>query len=220
MKKRLIGVLLALSAVVLVFLVEQVLQPGYWIKSLLKAAAFLGAILAYAAVSRQGFLETIRLRSLRGARALLLWMLAFFAGAALLFLCFRDQLDLVGIRESLVRKEGLTRQNCLLVFTYIIVCNSFLEEAFFRGFVFQLFRNKKAGALFSAVLFSAYHIGIFITWFNPFLFILCLIGLAAVGSFLQWVSEQYKSIAASWLIHACANIAINTVGTLLIFEVL
>jgi len=220
MKKRLIGVLLALSAVLLVFLVEQVLQPGYWIKSLLKASAFLGAILAYVALGKHRFSETIRLRKLTKTKALLLCMLAFFAGVAILFLCLRHQLDMAGIRESLVRKEGLTRQNCLLVFAYIIVCNSFLEEAFFRGFVFQLFRNKKAGALFSAVLFSAYHIGIFITWFNPFLFILCLIGLAAVGSFLQWVSEQYKSIAASWLIHACANIAINTVGTLLIFEVL
>ena len=72
----------------------------------------------------------------------------------------------------------------------------------------------------SALLFSAYHIGIFISWFNPFLFILCLAGLAAVGLFLQWISEKYQSIAASWLIHGCANIAINTIGALLIFEVL
>lgn len=220
MKKHLTGVLLALAAVLLVFLVEQVLQPGYWIKSLLKAAAFLGAILAYAALGKQRFLETIRLRKLTETKALLLCMLAFFAGVAVLFLCFRNQLDLAGIRESLMRKEGLTRQNCLFVFAYIIVCNSFLEEAFFRGFVFQLFRNQMLGALLSAVLFSAYHIGIFISWFNPFLFVLCLAGLAAVGLFLQWISGKYQSIAASWLIHACANIAINAVGALLIFEVL
>ena len=220
MKKRAIGVLLALSAVLLVFLVEQVLQPGYWIKSLLKAAAFLGAIFAYAALGKQRFSETIRLRKLTRTKALLLCMLAFFAGVAVLFLCFRNQLDLAGIRESLMRKEGLTRQNCLPVFAYIIVCNSFLEEAFFRGFVYRLFRNKKQGALVSALLFSAYHIGIFISWFNPFLFILCLAGLAAVGLFLQWISEKYQSIAASWLIHGCANIAINTIGALLIFEVL
>lgn len=220
MKKHLIGVLLALAAVLLVFLVEQVLQPGYWIKSLLKAAAFLGAILAYAALGKQRFSETIRLRKLTKTKALLLCMLAFFAGGAVLFLCFRNQLDLAGIRESLMRKEGLTRQNCLFVFAYIIVCNSFLEEAFFRGFVFRLFRNQMLGALFSAVLFSAYHIGIFISWFSPFLFVLCLAGLAAVGLFLQWISGKYQSIAASWLIHACANIAINAVGALLIFEVL
>ena len=220
MKKNLIGVLLALSAVLLVFLVEQVLQPGYWVKSLLKAAAFLGAILVYAALSRQSFLETIRLRKLTGARPLLLGMLLFFGGTALLFLCFRDQLDLNGIRESLMKKEQLTRQNCLFVFSYIILCNAFLEEAFFRGFLFGLFRNRRLGALVSAALFSVYHIGIFITWFNPFLFLLCVLGLAAVGLFLQWVSCRYRSIAASYLIHACANVAINTVGALLIFGVL
>lgn len=220
MKKSMIGLSLALAAAVLVFLVEQVLQPGYWAKSLLKAAAFLGAILTYAVLSKQSVLETIRLRKMKKTKALLLCMLLFFAGAAALFLFFRNQLDLAGIRESLTRKEGLTRQNCLFVFAYIIVCNSFLEEAFFRGFVFQLFRKKETGAMVSALLFSAYHIGIFISWFSPFLFMLCLIGLTVVGLFLQWVSQKYQSIAASYLIHACANIAINTVGALLIFEVL
>lgn len=220
MKQRSIGLLMALTAVTAVFLVEQVLQPGYWVKSLLKAAAFLGAILGYAALSRQSFFETIRLRKLTRARPLLLGMLLFFGGIALLFVCFRNQLDLNGIRESLMKKEQLTRQNCLFVFAYIIVCNAFLEEAFFRGFVFRLFREKKVGAIVSAVLFSAYHIGIFITWFNPFLFLLCVLGLAAVGIFLQWVSERYQSIAASYLIHACANMAINTIGALLIFGLL
>lgn len=220
MKKRWIGVLFALTAVLLVFLVEQVLQPGYWVKSLLKAAAFLGAILSYAALSKQGFLETIRLRRLSGVKPLLLGMLLFFVGVALLFLCFRNQLDLAGIRDSLMKKEQLTRQNCLFVFAYIIVCNAFLEEAFFRGFVFGLFQNQKLGALVSAILFSLYHIGIFISWFNPFLFLLCVIGLAAVGLFLQWVSGKYQTIAAGYLIHACANVAINTIGALLIFGVL
>ena len=214
------GLLLALAALAVVFLVEQVLQPVYWVKSLLKAAAFLGAILIYAAVSRQGFLETIRLRRLTGAKPLLWCMGLFFGGAALLFVLFRNQLDLTGIRDSLTRKEQLTRQNCLFVFAYIILCNAFLEEAFFRGFLFGLFQNKKIGALVSALLFSVYHIGIFITWFNPFLFFLCVVGLTAVGLFLQWVSERYQTIAAGYLIHACASIAINTVGALLIFEVL
>ena len=220
MKHRQIGLFGALAALLAVFLVEQLLQPAYWIKSILKAAAFLGVILAYAAVSRRGFLETIRLRRLTRAKPLLWCMGLFFLGAVLLFVLFRSQLDLAGIRESLTQKEQLTRQNCLFVFAYIILCNAFLEEAFFRGFLFGLFQNKRIGALVSAVLFSVYHIGIFITWFNPLLFLLCVVGLAAVGLFLQWVSEQYQTIAASWLIHACANVAINAVGALLIFEVL
>ena len=220
MKHRICGVVLALLAVAAVFLVEQFLQPSYWIKTALKTAAFLGAIALYAMISKQSLRETIRLHGLKKPKPLLLGMLFFFAGVVLLFVFFRGQLDLARIKRSLIQKEQLTRENCLFIFAYIIVCNAFLEEAFFRGFVFRLFENKKIGALISGLLFSLYHIGIFITWFDPFLFGLCVIGLAAVGLFLQWISEKYQSIAASYFIHACANIAINTIGALLIFEVL
>ena len=220
MKHSVWGLFLALLAVFVVFLVEQLLQPAYWVKSALKAAAFFGAIVLYAAISKQPLSEAIRLHRLKKPKPLLLGMLFFFAGVVLLFVCFRGQLDLSKIKQSLTRKEQLTQKNCLFVFSYIIVCNAFLEEAFFRGFVFQLFEKKNVGALVSGLLFSLYHIGIFITWFNPFLFALCVIGLAAVGLFLQWVSEQYQSIAASYLIHACANVAINTIGALLVFGVL
>lgn len=219
-KRRFFGLLLALLGLLVVFLVEQLLQPSYWVKTAWKAGAFLGAIALYGAISKQSLREIIGLHKITRARELLLGMLFFFGGIVLLFVCFRGQLDLNGIKQSLTQKEKLTRQNCLLVFGYIIVCNAFLEEAFFRGFLFRLFAKKKTGALVSAVLFSLYHIGIFITWFNPFLFVLCVLGLVAVGLFLQWIAARYQSIAASYLIHACANLGINTIGALLIFGLL
>ena len=74
--------------------------------------------------------------------------------------------------------------------------------------------------MISAVLFSLYHIGIFVTWFSVPLFILCVAGLAGVGLFLQWVSEKFRSIAASYVVHASANISINVIGALLIFGVI
>ena len=56
--------------------------------------------------------------------------------------------------------------------------------------------------------------------FNVFIFALCIIGLALVGLFFQWLSGKFKTIAASWMVHASANVAINVIGALLIFEVL
>ena len=216
----LFGVVLVLAAIALVFVVEQIIQPGYWIKSVIKASAFLGTIFIYSLFTKTKLCETLGLYKLKKAKPLLLCMLLFFAGIAIMFFAFRDQLDLTNIKHNLMEKENLTKENCLFVFSYIIFCNSFLEESFFRGFIFRRFENKMVGAIFSAVLFSVYHIGIFITWFNPFIFSLSLVGLAAVGLFLQWLAGKYNTILASYITHACANIAINIIGILLIFEVI
>lgn len=217
---RLMGILMALAAVIAVFLTEQVIQPSYWIKSAIKVLAFSAPVLVYSFLSRKGIQETINLRRISRPAPLYFCMLLFFAGTMLLFFIFRNDLDLAGIRQSLMQKENLSRENCLFVFAYIIFCNSFLEEAFFRGFVFRLFLNKTGGAMISAVLFSLYHIGIFVTWFSVPLFILCVAGLSVVGLFLQWISEKFRSIAASYVVHASANISINVIGALLIFGVI
>ena len=58
------------------------------------------------------------------------------------------------------------------------------------------------------------------SWFNVLIFMICVIGLTLVGLFLQWVEHHFKTIIANWMVHASANIAINVIGTLLIFEIL
>lgn len=217
---RFFGIALVLVALTAVFTVEQVIQPSYWIKTAVKVIAFSVPVIWYSFLSGKSIAETVNLRKISHPAPLFFCMLLFFAGVMLLFYVFHDYLDLAGIRQSLMQKENLTRGNCLLVFAYIIVCNSFLEEAFFRGFAFRLFGRKMNGAVLSAVLFSLYHIGIFITWFNVPLFILCVAGLAGVGLFLQWIAEKYRSIAASYVVHASANVSINLIGVLLIFGII
>ncbi len=217
-KEFMLGALLALLAVAVVFVTEQVLKPEYALKSTIKVLSFMGVIGLYCALFRKKFTDVIGLHKIGNGKPLLCYMLCFFVGTMAAFLIFKDFLDLLGIRQSLMSKENLTKDNCIFVFLYIIFCNSFLEESFFRGFFSGLFSDKRLGGIISAVLFSFYHIGIFITWFSPFIFLLCLIGLAAVGLFLQWLSEKYESILASYITHACANVAIDVIGVLLIFE--
>lgn len=217
-KEFMLGALLALLAVAVVFVTEQVLKPEYALKSTIKVLSFMGVIGLYCALFRKKFTDVIGLHKIGNGKPLLCYMLCFFVGTMAAFLIFKDFLDLPGIRQSLMSKENLTKDNCIFVFLYIIFCNSFLEESFFRGFFSGLFSDKRLGGIISAVLFSFYHIGIFITWFSPVIFLLCLIGLAAVGLFLQWLSEKYESILASYITHACANVAIDVIGVLLIFE--
>ncbi len=217
---KLCGIALALAAIVSVFAVEQVIQPEYWIKSVFKVSAFLGAIFVYAVLTKQNLTEVIGLRKIEKIKPLIFCMILFFSGIVVSFFMFKTQIDLVNIKQSLINKENLTKENCLFVFLYIILCNSFLEESFFRGFVFKLFDNKIIGAWFGSVMFSLYHIGIFITWFNPLIFLISLTGLTVVGLILQWIAEKYNTILASYITHACANVAINMIGVLLIFEII
>ncbi len=219
-KKTILGMVLALAAVSAVFVTEQIFKPAYAVKSLVKLVAFLGSILIYQARTHQKLPDVVRLHKIKNCRPLLLCMAIFFAATLAAFFVFRNFLDLQSIRQSLISKENLTKDNCLYVFLYIIVCNSFLEESFFRGFVSGLFPDKRTGSAVSAVLFSLYHIGIFVTWFSLGIFLLCLASLVAAGLFLQWLVEKYGSILASYITHGSANIAINIIGALLIFEMI
>lgn len=217
---KILCIVLAIAVLALAFFVEQVIQPGYLIKSIIKVCSFGGVICLYSALAKKNILDVINLHKPRKIGILIGCIALFFVGIGILFMIFTSQINWDGVRESLVTKEGLTRQNCFFVFGYIIVVNSFLEEAFFRGFFPGLFKNKLVGSITSALLFSAYHIGIIGSWFNVLVFLVCIIGLAFVGLFLQWLSNKYETIVADWMVHASANIAINVIGALLIFEIL
>ena len=217
---KILCIILAIAVLGLAFLVEQIIQPGYLVKSIIKVCSFGGVICLYSALAKEKISEVIHLHNPRKIGILIGCIALFFVGIGILFMIFTNQINWDGVRESLVTKEGLTKQNCFFVFSYIIVVNSFLEEAFFRGFFPGLFKNKIAGSVISALLFSAYHIGIIGTWFNVLVFLVCIIGLAFVGLFLQWLCNKYETIVADWMVHASANIAINVIGALLIFEIL
>ncbi|MBO4696806.1 MAG: CPBP family intramembrane metalloprotease [Lachnospiraceae bacterium] len=219
-KIRIAGLILTAAALTAVFLTEQIIKPGYWIKSAVKVSAFGGAVLIYMLLSGKKLCDLINLHKPKSIRKLLLCIALFFVGIIALFLIFKSRIDMASIRQSLVTKEGLTRKNCFFVFAYIIIVNSFLEEAFFRGFLSGIIPNKKIGYPVSALMFSLYHIGIIGSWFHPLILLLCIAGLAAVGLFLQFLSERFRSVAAGWIVHASANVAINTIGALLIFEVI
>ena len=217
---RIICFVLVVAAVVLSYFFEQYLNPGYLYKSIVKVVSFGGIIALYTILSKKNFFEVIRLKKtvkiikLAGAIAF------FFAGATALFFIFKNVISWENIRSTLVSREGLTRENCIFVYLYIVVVNSFLEEAFFRGLIPELFTKKKLGYALSAVLFSAYHIGIIGTWFNVPLFILCVVGLVLVGLFLQFLSVKFETIAADWMVHASGNLALNAIGVLIMFEVI
>jgi len=219
--KKLSGIILSVLSVFVMVYIEKVIAPTYAVKSLFKILLFLGAIIIYMLISRDSLSSVIGLSKVRLPKKLIYLMLGAYIFILAVFFALRGFIDTASIRESLMVKEQLTRENCLFVFAYIMICNSFLEEAFFRGFVFNLIngedKHTRAAYIISGLLFAVYHIGIVDSWFSPVILALCIVGLAAVGMFLQLVSRKCKTIKASWLIHGCANLAINTIGAILIF---
>ena len=198
--------------------VDGVIQPGYAVKSAIKLGLFL--LLPFL-VSRLGTeLRFARLFRFRRAGFLPALGLGFGVYGVILggYFLLRNWIDFSGIVDSLSSGAGVTKDNFLFVSLYISFINSLLEEFFFRGF---LFTNLKyaAGRVFaygfSAGMFALYHVAMMIGWFHPAITLLLIAGLTVGGMLFNYLNEKQENICTSWLVHMCANFAINTVGFIL-----
>ncbi|MBQ6223251.1 MAG: CPBP family intramembrane metalloprotease [Solobacterium sp.] len=222
MKKNLIlAVLLPVIGVSVMMYIEAVIKPVYLYKSLLKIFVFSSVAVIYSLVTKEKIIDLIRIRKRLPSRKLILAMIFVYLFILCVYFLLHDRIDLSNIRNSLLAKEGLTRDNFIFIFSYIIVINSFLEEALFRGFLYTVFADRNhpvSGAVFSSLLFAVYHLGIVFTWFDPLILILCITGLAGTGLFLQYICIREDNLFACWFVHACANLAINTIGAFMILQ--
>ena len=193
--------------------VEAVLQPGYAVKSAIKLLLFAAAVCTLGDVRRWFRREGLELGLLLGGGIFAVILLAFFL--------FRPFLDLDAIAAGLLGKEGVSRENFLWVALYISIFNSLLEELLFRGLGYlQLRRHAPEGfaMVFSAAAFAAYHVAILDGWFSWWVYGLCMLGLFLGGLIFNFLDRR-GSLLPSWLAHAGANLAINTVG-LIMFDIL
>ena len=95
--------------------------------------------------------------------------------------------------------------------------NSLLEEIFFRGLIFHAFDNRLISYLVSGISFSLYHLSMIANWGNAFIFVLMLVLLFIASVVLQIFSLHFKSLKASYLVHAMSNLAINSLGFYIIY---
>lgn len=221
MKKRsaiLVIVLTVLSCLVMA-LVDGVLRPGYAAKSAIKIAVFmLIPLMATRADPDILYLPLLRpkKKGLLTAIALGIGIYAVILGGYFLISPFFDFSQIAG---ALTENAGVTKENFLYVSLYISFINSFLEEFFFRGFVFTNLKQltgRKLAYIFSAAAFSLYHVAMMIGWFSPALFLLVMMGLVIGGMIFNWLNEKLDTIYCSWLTHMFANFAINTIGFILL----
>ena len=221
MKKRSVILIFAVTIIccVAMALVDGVLRPGYAVKSAIKVAMFMLVPLLASRKDRSVFyLPLLRpmKKGLLPAIALGVGIYVVILGGYFLVSPFFDFSKIAG---ALTANAGVTKENFLYVSLYISFANSFLEEFFFRGFVFTNLKQlsgRKLAYIFSATAFSLYHVAMMIGWFSPALFLLVMVGLAAGGMIFNWLNEKLDTIYCSWLTHMFANFAINTIGFMLL----
>ncbi len=218
-KKWYIIVSLLFSAWVMNF-VDGFLQLQYLYKSILKLILFLGIPMGYFMLYREErhHLKTIITPRKKDFVSALLFGICVYAVILLAYFILRGHIDLFVIRDQLTSGIGVNEDNFLYVAIYISFVNSFLEELFFRGYAFLILKKETSrwfAYLFSALLFAVYHVGMTSKWFHWGIYLLALAGLFVGGCIFNFLNDRCENIYPSWLVHMCANFAINTVGFLL-----
>lgn len=212
MKKHIEIILASFFVCFAIFLAEQMLHINYLGKLSIKPALFLLIPLAYYGFKIQK--EQFRLKNIK--KAVILGGI-FFATLIVSYIVLSEFIDLSIISKDLEQRYNISKSIFIFVGLYIIFINSFLEEFFFRGFIFLNIakENKLFAHIYSALLFSIYHTSIFLSWFSDQILLVSLIGLFAVGIFFNILDEKEKSIIPSWISHIFADIAIIIIGLIM-----
>ena len=219
LKKRSVAIMLImLLCCAVMAVVDGVIMPHYAVKSAVKMVLFLGVPSAFAVCGKSPGLKKLLKTDKTGLGKALLLGAAIYAVIAGGYFLLKDVFDFSAVTGALTGNIGVNRDNFVFVALYISFVNSFLEEFFFRGFGFLQLKEictTKSAALFSAAVFSLYHMAMMVGWFSWGLYLLCVAGLFAGGLIFNLINLKYGNIYTSWLIHMFANFAINTIGFIL-----
>ncbi|MBK5252574.1 MAG: CPBP family intramembrane metalloprotease [Peptostreptococcaceae bacterium] len=216
--KKSILVIYSLIAVGVLYYIEQILIPGYIVKSISKILLFfVGSKLLQRMLGiRRESISLFKASGISLRKLVVLGATAFASvlGAAVVL---SPQINLTAISGELENALHVNSGNFIAVGIYITIVNSALEEFFFRGFLFMNLkkdspRERFFAYTYSSLLFSFYHLSIFRTWFDPRLLAVSLAGLVAAGTFFNYLDEKSDSILYSYIVHACGDAAIILIG--------
>lgn len=198
--------------------VDAILSPPYFMKAVIKLILFLGVPILFTTWNKDNSLMglfQIDKRSMLLPLLLGIGVFSFIIGA---YFIIGPLFNFSNVTVALSANYGVKKENFVAVALYISLINSLLEEFFFRGFAFLTLKKlttRRFAYLFSATTFSLYHIAIMSSWFNLLLFALLIFSLVIAGLLFDWLNEKRGTIYTSWLVHMCANFAINTIGFML-----
>lgn len=215
-RKTIYIIISSLIAILFLYIIEQHIKVSYFIKTATKIIIFILIPYCYVKfINKDNMIKQMRFKSDKNLKyGFILGMLSFLI-VIISFVILKYQINFDDIINELETKSKITAGNFIFIGLYITFINSFLEEFFFRGFIFlnlyELGKTRLA-YIFSSLLFALYHIAIFKTWFNIYLTIVALIGLIIIGLIFNYVDTKSKNLLNSWVIHILADSAIILIG--------
>jgi len=190
-----------------------------------KAVQFLFPVAYVWLLARQGLGEPLRLGPFRGGGfnvGLGSGLLVGLGILAVYAFWLRDSVLLASTPEKIFTKLQefgfATPKRFVALALAISVVHSFLEEYYWRWFVFGRLRRYLpwGGAIaLSSLGFMAHHVIVLGVYFPGRVWTLALpfsLGVAIGGAFWSWLYERTGSLAAVWVSHMFVDLAIMAVG--------
>ena len=132
----------------------------------------------------------------------------------------RDRID-VGEFRAVLSEVGFTTPAIFVGGAlYWCTINSILEEYVWRWFAFCRSAElvpKSLAALVAGLLFTLHHVVALRAYFGWDLTLLASLGVWIGGATWSWIYQRYGNIWAAYVSHVFADVAIFTIGYLLLF---
>ena len=141
--------------------------------------------------------------------------LIIFILVMIIYYLSKNIIDYSNVVSNLNNKMSINKSNILIVVLYITFINSFLEELFFRGFGYIMLKkyiSKKTAFIFSASMFSIYHLGMVNGSFNYLVILLLLVGIFIGGCIFNYLNDKNNNIYCSWIVHVFCDLPILIIG--------
>ncbi|WP_062356108.1 CPBP family intramembrane glutamic endopeptidase [Bacillus kwashiorkori] len=211
-------VMLSLLSCSGLFIIEQVLELSYFIKTAAKIILFLLIPLLYIKfVMKRSILQFLNLKTMDWKNLQQGILLGFLSMVIVIgaFIIFKDFINTDTILVDIQSRMKITPEIFIFIAIYITFGNSLLEEFYFRGFLFLHIHeteNKVFAYLYSALLFSIYHVAIFAVWFDFWIMLLALFGLFIIGLVFNWINTKSNNFLNSWILHILADVGVMLIG--------
>lgn len=216
MKKNIFIVIFTVIFISILYYVDAALKVNYLSKVLIKLGLL---IISFVLGKKIGldysFLKPQKIKTYK--KGLIVSIIAF-ASIIIGFLIVKDFMDYQVMINEFQNKYELTGIKFFIASIYLIVVNAFLEEYFFRGYIFFNLSNRYFAYIFSSLAFSVYHLSNFKNWFkNDALIIIPVVGLFLSGILFNYLDSKSKDIYNSYIPHFFADLAIVIIGCFIIF---
>lgn len=218
MKKQIFIIIYSIFFVLALFFVDQILEISYFHKVLFKVFLIILSFILSKFIYGMSF-DYLKPKKLSNYKIGIYLSIISFISIFIIFFLLKDWININSIKSDFINKYQLDGIKFFIASFYLVFINAFLEEYFFRGFIFFNSLNKKFAYFFSSILFSIYHLSNFIHWFEqPIILIVPLVGLFIVGIIFNYLCNITQDIFHSYIPHLFADLAIVIIGYFIIIH--